>query len=68
MGDCQSKNKISAVSEPTKEIGVDARVPVKNSGDQATAVIKESGIQTDPIKEPIKEKAPRPENGRSGQL
>ena len=35
MGDCQSKNKISAVSEPTKEIGVDVRVPVKNSGNQA---------------------------------
>ena len=68
MGDCQSKNKVSAVSEPTKEIGIDARVPVKNSGNQAVAAITDSGIQTDPIKEPIKEKAPRPENGRSGQL
>ena len=68
MGDCQSKNKVSAVSEPTKEIGVDVRVPVKSSGNQATAAIKDSGIQTDPIKDPIKEKAPKPENGRSGQL
>ena len=68
MGDCQSKNKVSAVSEPTKEIGVDVRVPVKSSGNQATAAIKDSGIQTDPKKDPIKEKAPKPENGRSGQL
>ena len=68
MGDCQSKNKISAVSEPTKEIGVDVRVPQKNSGNQATAAITDSSIQTDPIKDPAKEKAPRPENGRSGQL
>ena len=68
MGDCQSKNKVSAVSEPTKEIGVDVRVPVKSSGNQASAAIKDSGIQTDPIKDPKKEKAPKPENGRSGQL
>ena len=67
MGDCQSKNKVAAVSEPVKHIGVDARVPVKNSGNQATVSIKDSEIQTDPIKEPEKERASKPENGRSGK-
>ena len=67
MGDCQSKNKVAAVSEPVKHIGVDTRVPVKNSGNQAVVSIKDSEIQTDPIKEPVKEKASKPENGRSGE-
>ena len=74
MGDCQSKNKVSAVDEPVREpvkqVEIDKRVPQKTSGTQASTTIQDNGNQTDPLIDPIKEVPVKykPENGRSGEM
>ena len=70
MGDCQSKNRISAVDEPVKDNEVDERVPRTTSGTQPSARLQHRGNQTDPLIDPIKEipVKHKPEYGRSGGM
>ena len=63
MGDCHSKNKVEAVTQPTREIGIDARISVKQRGNQASVKLRNNESQTEGFGHLLR----KPENGRSGK-